>query len=77
MNCNIFETEEEARLAQAEDFQEFAATISNSAYLSVTKAWAEVRQRITDGKWYYISCPSASCAYCTEEYDESWNEVEE
>jgi len=77
MNCNIFDTEEEARLAQEADFKEFASSISNSAYLSVTKAWAEVRQRATDGKWYYISCPSASGAYCTEEYDESWSEIEE
>ncbi len=72
MMYNVFDTEEEADQAQGYDFQTWKASHNDPEYIETTTCWAIPQQRITDGKWVYIVCPTSDAVYNTEEYDPSW-----
>jgi ferric-dicitrate binding protein FerR (iron transport regulator) len=79
MNCNIFDTEQEAIDAQEADFQEWKASKPQNpeAYWEVTTKYAEVKQRITDNKWYYVACPASTSQHTVEPYNVSWSPANE
>ena len=76
MNYNVFDTEAEAITAQAADFTAWKATKPQMPveYWNVTNAWADIKQRVTDGKWVYIVCSEGSQAHTQEAVQEDWFE---
>lgn len=76
MNYNVFNTEQEARDAQAYDFtiwKTVMTPIFNSPkYWEATTAWAEVKQRDSDDKWVYYVCPWGLQTHNQEVFDDSW-----
>jgi hypothetical protein len=70
MKYNIFDTLEEATIAQEYDFQCFKASGKvNAQYWDVTKSWAIPTQTV-DCKWAYLVCPHSDREYQTIEFSE-------
>lgn len=77
---NIFETEQEAIEAQAYDYEKYINSSkhahASNEWKKLTVCWSEIKQRITDGKWFYDVCPYSDRTYSTELYDRSWEPIE-
>jgi hypothetical protein len=73
----VFDTEAEARAAEATDFElykaeQIAAGCDCADYWAKTTGWAEVWQRATDGKWVYRSIDGDPHGHIQEEIAEDW-----
>ncbi len=74
---NIFSTKSEADKAQAYDYNKYISSDAHSGasekWLEMTRRWAYVKQRVTDGKWYYPVWPYSDVKHVTEMFDSSWS----
>jgi hypothetical protein len=71
---NVFNTEQEAIDAEANDFVLWKATMdqSNTDYWSITNHWHIPRQRQNDNKWVYKVCPQGSDSHTQEAEQSDW-----
>ena len=76
MMCNIFYIEQVGLDAQQVDYEKDKAARydGNDEYWDNVTKWAEVRQRITDGIWFYEVCPNGVQTHMQEEYKPEWEE---
>lgn len=75
---NVFDTYEEALIAQDNDFRQFknySNSMQNTKYWADTTAWANVQER-TDGKFVYTVYPNSQQKYKEEQKEDWWFENE-
>lgn len=72
---NVFDTLEEANLAQEYDFgktiQYHQSLGASQAFIDGTDAWDIPKQRL-DGKFVYLVCPYSDAVHLTEEASDGW-----
>jgi len=69
MLMNVFDTEQEAIDAEAYDYSCHMAANPDKQGATPCTAWAEIEQRLTDNKYFYLVCPSSDATYTTETLD--------
>lgn len=74
MKCCVFESKAGADAYQAQALADWLAVHNEHPYVDQTTAWAESRQRVTDGKYYVTLCPvTDNTGQDVENYDPSWD----